>query len=82
MATFDDILDGIFGYLRKLAPDGVALNEDTDLVGTLRLDSITVINMVLELEDTYDVSIPLNDLADVRTAGDLARLVHRRCEEG
>ncbi len=81
MATFDDILARLFGYLAELAPDGVVLDEDTDLVGTLGLDSVTVINMVLDLEDAYDVSIPLNALADVRTAGELARLVQRRCED-
>jgi acyl carrier protein len=82
MATLDDILGRLFEYLAATAPDGIVMDEDIDLVGTLGLDSITVINMVLELEDEYDVSVPLNTLADVRTAGELARLVHRLCEKG
>ena len=49
-------------------------------MGSLGLESITVINVVLELEDEYDISVPLNALVDVRTAGQLARLVHSLCE--
>ena len=81
MANIDEILDRLFGHLAALAPPGTELTEQTDLVGTLGLDSITVINMVVELEDAYDISVPLNALADIRTAGELARLVLRICEE-
>lgn len=80
-ASIDDILERLFSYLRDLAPPGTDINADTDLVGTLGLDSITVINMVLELEDEYDVSVPLNALTDVRTAGELAQLVHNLGED-
>lgn len=82
MAERDDILEFLFENLRPLAPEDVELDEDTDLVGTLKLDSTTVIDLVLELEDEYDIAIPLNALTDVRTAGELARLVHRAAEEG
>jgi len=80
MAKIEDILARIFVHLQPLAPPGTVLAEDTDLVGSLGLESITVINVVLELEDEYDISVPLNALVDVRTAGQLARLVHSLCE--
>jgi acyl carrier protein len=82
MADIDEILDRLFGYLAGVVPPGTELAAETDLVATLRLDSITVINLVVELEDAYDVSVPLNALADVRTAGELARLVHEIVQEG
>ena len=81
MANIEDILARIFAHLQPLAPPDTVLAEDTDLVGTLGLESITVINVVLELEDEYDISVPLNALVDVRTAGQLARLVHGLCED-
>ncbi|MDZ7754577.1 MAG: acyl carrier protein [Gammaproteobacteria bacterium] len=61
--------------LRQLADHDVAIDEDTDLIDELRLDSVKVLDLVLEIEDEFDVSIPLNSLADVRTMGDLARLI-------
>ncbi len=61
--------------LRRLAGDDVEIHENTDLIDELRLDSIKVLDLVLEIEDEFDVSIPLNSLADVRTMGDLARVI-------
>lgn len=61
--------------LRRLADHDAAIDEDTDLIDELRLDSIKVLDLVLEIEDEFDVSIPLNSLADVRTMGDLARVI-------
>ena len=81
MPDIEDILDRVLVHLRPLAPPEAVLDADTDLVGTLGLESITVINMVLELEDEYDISVPLHTLVDVRTAVQLARLVHRLCQE-
>lgn len=82
MVTIEDILARILLHLQPLAPPDKVVTADTDLLGTLGLESITVINVVLELEDEYDISVPLNALVDVRTAGQLARLVHGICEEG
>jgi len=77
MAEHDDVVEYLFDYLEEMTPADVTLTDDTDLAGTLGLDSVTVIDMVFDIEDEYDISVPLNALADVRTAGELARLIHR-----
>jgi len=77
MTDTDDILARIFDYLKPMTPPEVTLDEHTDLAGTLGLESVTVINMVLELEDEYDVSVPLHLLVDIRTPAELAALVDR-----
>ncbi|MCR6634215.1 acyl carrier protein [Devosia sp.] len=33
-------------------------------------------NIIMELEDTFDISIPLDRLASVETAGDLSKLIN------
>ncbi|MDH5245211.1 MAG: acyl carrier protein [Betaproteobacteria bacterium] len=50
----------------------VEIGEDTDLLGDLNLDSLQVMNLLLHVEDRFDVSIPVNILPDVRTVKDLA----------
>lgn len=82
MKTYDEILERLFIHLRPLAPPTIEVAEDTDLIGTLGLDSTTVINIVLEIEDEFDLSVPLNALADVKTPRQLASLVHRIVEDG
>lgn len=81
MANYDDILERLFVHMRPLAQQGVELNGDTELVRTLGLDSTTLVDIILDVEDEFDVSVPLNDLSDVQTAGELATLIHGLTEE-
>lgn len=76
MATYEDILKKLYAHLQPMAAEGTTVDEDTDLVGDLGLDSLKVMDLLLEVEDEFDISIPLNALADVRTARDLAQEIH------
>ncbi|MFD2838342.1 acyl carrier protein [Azotobacter vinelandii] len=58
-----------------MAPPGTPLHPDIDLRQELGLDSIKVMDLLMELEDAFDISIPLNILADVHTPAELARAV-------
>ncbi len=60
---------------RKVLGRPVELTADTDISRDLQIDSLALMNMVMELEDTFDVSIPLDRLAGVRTVGDLSALI-------
>jgi acyl carrier protein len=48
------------------------ISAATVIVDDLALDSLAVMNFVMEIEDRLDVSVPLDRLAEVRTVGDLA----------
>lgn len=54
----------------------VAVTESTDIARDLAVDSLALMNIVMELEDKFDLSIPLDRLAVVQTVGDLAGLVN------
>ncbi len=82
MATYDVILERLIGHLSQLSKSEVEINADTDLVGTLGLDSVAVLNLLLDLEDEFDVSVQINALADITTAGELAKLIHTLSEGG
>lgn len=81
MKSYQEILSELLETIRALAPHTGQLDEDTDLVGSLGLDSMKVMNLLQEVEDHFDVSIPLNVLPDVRTIGDLARKIHQLLQE-
>jgi len=53
----------------------VELAAATDLTADLELDSLGVMDLLFELEEKYDISIPINRLGDVRTVGELVALV-------
>ena len=53
----------------------VTVTADTDIARDLDVDSLALMNIVMELEDAFDVSIPLDRLGPVRTVGDLAAVI-------
>jgi acyl carrier protein len=54
----------------------VRVTDDTDIARDLAVDSLALMNIVMELEDRFDLSIPLDRLAVVQTIGDLSGLVN------
>lgn len=57
--------------LDRLQPD-VRLGED------LCVDSLAAIELTMVIEDEFDISLPEEDVADVRTFGDILALVSAR----
>lgn len=72
MPDYESFLTHIFEILRGFAEQGVILNEDSELVTELGLTSLQVMELIEQLEDHFDISIPLNILPDIRTVRDLA----------
>ena len=82
MGDYQDILNQLFEIIKPSVKDGRQLEEDTDLVADLGLDSLKVMTLVEEVEDRFDISIPLNILANVRTIKDFALQLQQLTEEG
>ena len=51
--------------------NGVEIKPDSDLVNDLGLESIKVMDLLMMLEDRFDISIPINILLDVKTPAQL-----------
>jgi acyl carrier protein len=56
---------------------GVAVTETTRFAQDLEWDSLTVLNFVAEVEDEFDVLIPVNMQAEIETVGQLADALAR-----
>ena len=53
----------------------VQITDNTDIVEDLGMDSLGVMNFVMAIEDFYDISIPLDRIAQIETVGDLIHAV-------
>lgn len=53
----------------------VEITPETNIVSDLGLDSIAVMNFSLAIEDRFDISIPLDQMADVATVSDLMTMI-------
>ena len=82
MENYEDILNQLFEIIKPSVKDGRQLEENTDLVADLGLDSLKVMTLVEEVEDQFDISIPLNILANVRTIKDFALQLQQLTKEG
>ena len=69
--TLADIVKLIEPFNEK----GVAVSPDTTFASDLEWDSLTVMDFVAEMEDHFDVTIPLNLLPDLETVGQVAAAV-------
>jgi len=75
--SYEVILSEIYKRLQPHAKSGRTLAEETDLNRDLNLDSLAVMELMFELEDRFNISVPMNLLPEVSTIGDLAQLVRR-----
>jgi acyl carrier protein len=71
MPSYDSVLKEIYEVLQPFAKEGQSLSEETELMTDLGLNSVQVMELLLQIEDRFDVSIPLNIMPDVRTIKDL-----------
>ncbi|PKM09097.1 MAG: acyl carrier protein [Gammaproteobacteria bacterium HGW-Gammaproteobacteria-4] len=61
--------------LGKHIGDGRSLAVDTDFVSGLGLESIQVMEFVMEVEERFDIAIDLDTLSNVRSVDGLAAVV-------
>ena len=63
--------------VNRLDEAGTVVDVDSDLVDDVGLSSIEIMELVEQLEDAYDISFPLNDLAEIRTINDMVKELER-----
>lgn len=70
MQDYETILTRVNELLVSFVEKGTEIREDSDFVADLNFDSLKVMKLVEQVEDEYDISIPLNILPDVQTVKD------------
>jgi acyl carrier protein len=72
---------GVIEVLKSVSRRPIAPTPSSDLVADLGFDSLQVLELVAELEDTFDISIPLNDVPATRTVSQVIAQVTALVEE-
>ena len=75
------------GRVRTLVADqlGVDLTEITpeaSILDDLGADSLDVVELVMSLEDAFDIEVPDDEVEGMRTVDDIQQYVHRACLAG
>ena len=81
MTTRDEIYATLCRLLQPFNSNGVELSPDTEISADLSIDSVSVMDFVMEVEDHYEIDIPLNVLSETRTMDDLVNVVETRLQQ-
>jgi acyl carrier protein len=71
--TYRRVRDQVQAFNTK----GVPVTPETRFQNDLEWDSLTVLNFVAEVEDEFDVLIPVNMQAEIETVGQLAEALQK-----
>jgi acyl carrier protein len=71
----NDIREQIIKGLRELLSQPADIHGDTSIVRDLGLDSVAVMDFILLIEDRFDISVPLDKVAEIVTVNDLVSTV-------
>ena len=65
----------VLSVLKAVNPRCVEPTLGSDLITDLGFDSLQIMEVIAELEDRFDVSIPLNDMPSTRTVSQIVAQV-------
>ena len=82
MQLNEKLFQEVTAILIPFVPQGQQITAETDMIADLGLDSLKVLKIVETVEDSFDISIPLNILPEVRTVGDFAVQIQKITGEG
>jgi acyl carrier protein len=68
----DEIIEEICHELAPYQVEQKPVTAQTVIYQDLSIDSLAVMDIVLELEERFDVAIPINVVAEIRTVRELA----------
>ena len=72
MQSKEAILDQLYVLIRPYAREPIELCAETGLINEVGLDSVKIMELMTQIEDHFDISVPLNILPSVNSLGDLA----------
>jgi acyl carrier protein len=67
-----EVMGEICHHLAPFQAGEKPISGDTVIAKDLTIDSLAIMDMVMELEDRFDVSIPMNVVAEIHTVDQLA----------
>jgi Phosphopantetheine attachment site. len=71
----DLIRERVVAGLAQVSPTKTEISGSTHILRDLEIDSLAVMNFILVLEEEFDISMPLERVAEVETVDDLAAAI-------
>ena len=72
------ILPGVTAVLERYNTARHQIVPSTDLAADLNVDSVAAMDLIMEIEDRFEIDIPINLVSNMTTVADLVALVDRQ----
>ncbi len=79
--THEHIFDKICELLVPYNPKKHVITLQSGIVTDLEVDSTAVFDLIMGLEDFYDISIPMEMVSDIKTVGELVNATRQLTQE-
>ena len=76
--VFDKIKDII---VEQLDVEEDAVTMEASITDDLGADSLDVVDLVMSIEDSFDVEIPDEEVENIKTVGDIVKYIENKVEE-
>ncbi len=70
--TYDSVLRAVISLIDEHKPEPVPVTAASEFKSDLNFDSIGIMDLVADIEDHFEVTIPLNELSRMQTVGETA----------
>ena len=74
MAVADKVIELISKQLNKPADE---ITNDKEIVKDLGADSLDVVEMLMSLEEEFNITVPEEDAVNIKTVGDIINLIQK-----
>lgn len=74
-STFDDVVEVVSNTLPNIDKDSLTL--ETTFQGDLNADSLDLVELIMELEEHYDMSIPDEDAQSITSVGKAVQYIDK-----
>lgn len=76
--VFDKIKDII---VERLDVEEDAVTMEASITEDLGADSLDVVDLVMSIEESFDVEIPDEEVENIKTVGDIVKYIENKVEE-
>lgn len=67
----DPVFQKVCALLGPYNRNNVAISPQTVIVSDLEVDSVAVFDLIMEVEDSYDITFPMETVSEMKSVGDL-----------
>ena len=82
--TSEEILAQLVPIISIYLPEDVsveAIKQDSDLTAELNINSAHLVDVVLDVEDTFDVAFANEDMEQLRTVNDAMEIIQKKLNQ-